>query len=1088
MTERVRAQTLIGRWQATDLRTLWLNRIEAGDDRRVVGFWTRQERGLRRVGQHDLLRQALTLADRLSETASTPGTPVVVDCSTPQATVLAYLASVLAGAYPVINPVHVGARPQGRCQVADLGERLGASCVLTDRREQSVATSNGGRPLVEVRFDPEALPCAAAVPPSLPGPARPDEPAHLQLTSGSTAAAKAVAVTHGNVLANCEALSEIVVMSESDAIVSWLPLYHDMGLVGMALLSLLQGTDLHLLSPFDFLAHPEDWLRAISATGAAITTSPTFGFRLATARTPQAVAAELDLSSLRIAACGAEPVRPDVLGDFARRFAPCGLRPEALRPCYGLAEATLAVTFARPGAPVPLVSLGGAAIHDDGTVTARDAGELSSCRPPDAKAPLVSAGPPVRETDVVIVDPATGEQRCDGLAGEIAVCGPGVTPGFWEDGRVVPRPGTWLRTGDIGLVRDGELFIVDRISNILIRNGQNHAAAALEEALAAACGVDADSVIVVDRDIQDPTSPITGVLEAPRGSDTGALADAAAAAGRLLALPLDDVVVTRRGRLPRTTSGKKQHAALRRALRDETLPALQTRLSAPWAAPSAEEIDLTQPPGDELAALVREEVRRSSKRGGAEHSLGDGMLLREDLGIDSLALFELAVSIEDRTGRSIGPDLLTEVRTVADLLAAARGASGDQPSLRSLQDAYLESIPQVDVLVDHQDGRHLSVAGRSVADFASCNYLGLDHHPAVMDAIDPMVRDWGVHPSWTRAVASPAPYRALEQRLATLVGAPDVLLFPTVSLLHLGVLPALAGPHGALIVDGAAHHSIQEAAELAGSRGAEVLTTRHGDLDDLEVKLGATASKANRIICLDGVYSMSGAVPDLAGVLELAERWDATVYLDDAHGFGILGEQPTAADPYGRRGNGTSRHLGVPHDRLVYVAGLSKAYSSLGAFVTCRSDEDRRRLMTASTMVFSGPVPTASLASALAGLDVNDREGDAIRRRLHELTTDLAEGIRDLDLPVSNSGAFPIVTVTFGPLDAVTSACRVLWDHGVLITPAVFPAVPLDQGGVRFSVTAANTDGEVDRALEALGACRKASNPRPSGKRLSTSS
>ncbi|MGH9059326.1 MAG: aminotransferase class I/II-fold pyridoxal phosphate-dependent enzyme, partial [Acidimicrobiales bacterium] len=432
--------------------------------------------------------------------------------------------------------------------------------------------------------------------------------------------------------------------------------------------------------------------------------------------------------------------------------------------------------------------------------------------------------------------------------------------------------------------------------------------------------------------------------------------------------------------------------------------------------------------------------------------------------------------LEERSGRAIGHDGLLTVRTVADLIRVLgeAGASTGESGLQQMQEQYLDSIPQLNQVVDHQRGRRLSIGGRWAVDFASCNYLGLDLHPAVMDAIDPLVREWGVHPSWTRAVASPEPYQELERRLAALVGAADAVLFPTVSLLHLGVLPKLAGSRGALLVDESAHHSVHEAAELAGSRRTEVLTFRHGDLADLTAKLRLTASRPGRMIALDGVYSMSGAIPDLAGVLELAEAWDATLYVDDAHGFGILGEEPGPDAPFGHRGNGVARHADVPLDRLVYVAGLSKAYSSMGAFVTCARPEDRRRLITASTLVFSGPVPTASLASALAGLEVNEREGDAIRRRLHRLTTTLTDGIRRLGLEVSNTSGFPILTVEFGALDAVVDACRVLWDHGILVTPAVFPAVPLRRGGVRFSVTAANTDDDLARALTALAAARDA--------------
>jgi 8-amino-7-oxononanoate synthase len=1066
-TPSARDRAMGGRWAAGDVRSLWLGRLEGGDDGSVIGSWSRRDRTLTTVSQHHVLRQASTLAERALEQGARPKTPVVVDCSSPRSSLLGYLAAVLAGSYPVITPVELGSRSDTRSRSARLHGELEASATFTDRGQA------GGRATVTV--DPDGLSPASAVPTSLAVSARPEDPLHLQLTSGTTSRPRPAVVTHANALANCAGLVEAASLRTEDTTVSWLPLYHDMGLVGMALLCLLQGRDLHLLSPFDFLARPADWLRAMSDAGAAVTAGPTFGYRLAVDRTPDTELAHLDLSALRIAACGAEPVRADVLSAFARRFAACGMDAAALQPCYGLAEATLAVTYTRPGTRPALLMVDGSAVRADGRITIENAGRLGDPPPNGAGTILVSAGTPLPQTEMAIVEPATGDPRAlEGLCGEVVVRSRSVSPGHWQNGGVARREGPWLRTGDIGLVWQGELYLVERASNVLIRNGQNHAARPLEAALAVACGVDPDAVVVVDRDIQDPSSSVTGVLEVPRGAEPDRLAEVAAAAGRGLELPLDDVVVLRRGGLPRTTSGKKQHATVRQGLREGTLPVLERRRCASRTEPAKPEvIDLTGTDPADLAAVVAEEVARVSERiaPGALPSPDD--LLHEDLGIDSLAVFEVAVAVEERTGRRIDPDRLTEIRTVADLVGVT-GSGVDGTSLRDMAESYVGSIPQVDVLVDQQAGRTLSVAGREVADFASCNYLGLDLHADVVAAIEPLVREWGVHPSWTRAVASPAPYRELERRLAELAGVPDVLVFGTITLLHLGVLPALAGPRGALLVDRSAHRSIQEAAELAGSRGAEVRSVRHGDLEDLEDHLRATAARSSRIICLDGVYSMSGDVPDLPAIFGLAEEWDATVYIDDAHGFGVLGEEPTPTDPYGRGGGGAVRHLGIRHERLVYVAGLSKAYSSLGAFVSCRSPEERQRFMASSTMVFSGPVPTASLASALAGLDVNEREGDSIRRRLHTLTVDLVEGAVDLGLPVVGTSRFPIITVRFGSLDAVTSACRVLWDHGILVTPSVFPAAPLDQGGVRFSVTAANTEAEVDRALAGLVACRRA--------------
>jgi len=194
----------------------------------------------------------------------------------------------------------------------------------------------------------------------------------------------------------------------------------------------------------------------------------------------------------------------------------------------------------------------------------------------------------------------------------------------------------------------------------------------------------------------------------------------------------------------------------------------------------------------------------------------------------------------------------------------------------------------------------------------------------------------------------------------------------------------------------------------------------------------------------------------------------------------VIGENPTPDNPYGDRGNGVVRHFGLRHgEEIVYVGGMSKAFSSMAAFVSCADEEEKRRLAMASTAVFSGPCPTASLASALAGLKISQNdEGSAIRRRLLDLTRELVAGARGLGFAVDNNEMFPLVGVRIGYVPEVIEACKVLWSHGILITPALFPAVPLDRGALRFTVTAANTEEQVRLALEALRVVRDELFPR----------
>jgi myxalamid-type polyketide synthase MxaB len=386
--------------------------------------------------------------------------------------------------------------------------------------------------------------------------------------------------------------------------------------------------------------------------------------------------------------------------------------------------------------------------------------------------------------------------------------------------------------------------------------------------------------------------------------------------------------------------------------------------------------------------------------------------------------------------------------------------------------ATLRLVPQTYVTATEQQGRQVFIDGQWRCDFASCNYLGLDLDPEVINSIPTALAKWGVHPSWTRAVASPVLYSDLEQGLSELLDAPNTLIFPSVHLLHFGVLPLLAGFNGVIFKDNAAHHSIYEACLRAQADGTEWVEFGHNDLVDLEKKLARYRPEQSKIIAIDGVYSMSGGFPPLREIAKLAKQYNAVIYIDDAHGLGVIGENPDAAMPYGYGGRGIVKYFGLDYveDRIIYVAALSKSFSSYAAVITCFDDAMKARLGLASTFVFSGPSPVASLASAIAGLKVNRVEGDQKRQHIYQLTHKLVAAAKAIGYEVDNENDFPIVSIVIGNVEQVTEACKLLWQYKLLITPAVYPVVPMHRNLARFSITASNTDAEIDQAIKGLQA------------------
>lgn len=309
-----------------------------------------------------------------------------------------------------------------------------------------------------------------------------DSAAVVQYTSGTSGDPKGVVLTHANIMANIEAIIAGLRVSSSDVGCSWLPLFHDMGLIGHLLVPVASGNDLYLLKPEDFLRRPVNWLRAISQFGATVSSAPSSAYAHCLKHVTDEQAEALDLSSWRVALNGAEAIDGRVMREFARRFSPAGFSPNAFLPVYGLAEAALAVTFPPAGRSPRTLRVN------------RDSlgrGKLEPTHDNSSARELVSVGTPVLGTQIRLVGehggPVTEEQ-----VGEVQVRGLSVTAGYehlltHQDG-VVLSDG-WVRTGDLGVLADGELYIVGRTKEMIIILGQNYYASDIESVTGAVRGV-----------------------------------------------------------------------------------------------------------------------------------------------------------------------------------------------------------------------------------------------------------------------------------------------------------------------------------------------------------------------------------------------------------------------------------------------------------------------------------------------------------------------------------------------------------------------------------------------------------------------
>lgn len=379
-----------------------------------------------------------------------------------------------------------------------------------------------------------------------------------------------------------------------------------------------------------------------------------------------------------------------------------------------------------------------------------------------------------------------------------------------------------------------------------------------------------------------------------------------------------------------------------------------------------------------------------------------------------------------------------------------------------------DSHPMLDAVIDEQRGRRIRIGDSWLFDFASCNYLGFDLDQEIIDAVPGYLEAWGTHPSWSRLLGSPALYEEIEARTTELLGSEDTLLLPTITHIHMSVIPVLAGS-GTIFLDGRAHKTIYDGAMIAKGHGATIVRFRHNDAEHL-LELVRSHTATPRLIAMDGVNSMTGNAPDVAAFARLAREHDALLYVDDAHGFGVIGQRgPGELCPYGMRGNSVIRHHGQGYENVILVAGFSKSYSSLLAFLALPTRLKNVLKIAAPPYLYSGPSPVASLATTLVGLKVNDERGDLYRLETYLKTRTVLDTMHELGIYTPNRSGYPLIEVPLADHQDIDRVGHYLFDSGIYVTMAAYPLVPKDEVGFRIQVTAANDDEQIDALCRVLG-------------------
>jgi len=498
--------------------------------------------------------------------------------------------------------------------------------------------------------------------------------AFLQYTSGSTGNPKGVMISHENLIHNERAIHSVLQTSAEHHVVSWLPLFHDMGLIGSALYTLYRGIDALLMPPAAFLQKPYCWLQAISdmsKQGPVGTVAPNFAWQLCVDQIKDEQVATLDLSTLDYALTGAEPIRKSTLDAFARRFAAAGFKSDAFRPCYGLAEATLVISCAGTGNAV--------VCNADSNALARNL-----VKPAVAGITLVSSGKSLLDQDFIIVDPSTLAAAEDGAIGEIWVSGKHVAKGYWNNpelsaatfnGFTQDGQGPYLRTGDLGSCIDGDLYVTGRLKDLVIIRGRNLYPQDIEfatESAHRALRRNGSAAFAIEHDGEEK---IVIVAEIERAQRMRLDADVVFTAIRKaivdkFSVAVHAIALLKPGSLLKTSSGKVQRGANRQLFLAQECDALALWKEAP-AEFDADSTDFFERAGD-FSAQTEQQFQHwislwVAKCVGCDVADIDTDAPVISFGIDSIDAVRLVAALETWARHFISADVLLERNTIAEL-------------------------------------------------------------------------------------------------------------------------------------------------------------------------------------------------------------------------------------------------------------------------------------------------------------------------------------------------------------------------------------------------------------------------------------
>ena len=921
-----------------------------------------------------------------------------------------------------------------------------------------------------------------------------DDLAFLQYTSGSTGSPKGVMLTHANIMHNCELITTAFEADREAIGASWLPTYHDMGLVGGVLNPLFCGRPSLLMSPMLFLQKPIRWLRTITKYGVTISGGPNFAYDLCTNKISDEELQDIDLSHWLLAFNGAEPVRRETLDHFERRFAPYGFRRQTFYPCYGMAETTLIVTGgARRKNPV-VRCFDGTALDEGRVVPAAPDGDRGRFS--------VGCGRVLHDEEVMIVQPDTAMPVAEGRVGEIWIRSGSVGQGYWNrpeitaatfHAKLATDPETkYLRSGDLGFIHQGELFVTGRIKDLIIVRGVNRypqdiemtaerADSRVRSGATAAFAVDLDGrerlVVVCEVERRDQNN-WTEIIDAIRRGVTAEHE-----------LPPDAIILVRAGSIPKTSSGKVQRHACRQGFLEDTLIVMARRCL--WEEAAAQDAQIPSPVNGspvspaanaQVLRIVMQQVKAIGKERIRDLKPETNIV---ELGLDSLERMEIINRLEETFGGQLPEEVLPQIETCQEVASAVIKHLGTRTADKRGRRRY-ETIPpefhhfaqmpeyhqlQRNMALLQETGlpnpyfqEHESVTrdttiidGRQLINFSSYNYLGMSGDPVVSQAAKDAIDQYGTSVSASRLVSGQKPIHGqLERGIADFIGVDDSIVYVGGHSTNESTIGHLFGPGDLILHDALAHNSIIQGSILSGARRRPFPHNDWQALDDLLTELRHDYRRV--LVVIEGVYSMDGDYPNLPRFIDVKKKHQSFIMVDEAHSIGTMGAT----------GRGIGEFFGTdPTNVDLWMGTLSKSFGSCGGYIAgCRELIEYLKY-TAPGFVYSVGLPPANAAAALAALEVLQREPERTGR-CREMSALFLREAKRRGLCTGLSENTPVVPVVIGNSANALRLSRQLFERGINVQPILYPAVEESGARLRFFISSTHTPRQILETVAAV--------------------